>query len=62
VSDSASLKAMAEKVKEEWGRNVRCQAAVFNASGPFVRKPFLELTEEVLDASYAGTVWVPSSF
>lgn len=45
-----------EKVKEEWGKDVECKAAVYNASGSFVRKPFLELTEEMLDASYAGNV------
>lgn len=50
------MKAMVEKVKEEWGKDVECKAAVFNASGAFVRKPFLELTEEVLDSSYAGSV------
>lgn len=47
---------MLEKVKHEYGNTVKCAVAVFNASGAFVRKPFLELTEEVLDASYAGSV------
>ena len=56
VSDSKSVKAMVEKLKQEYGNDVKCAAAVFNASGPFVRKPFLELTEEVMDASYAGSV------
>ena len=56
VSDSKSLKGMLEMVKREFGNDVKCSAAVFNASGPFSRKPFLELTEEMLDASYAGTV------
>ncbi|KAF6228877.1 hypothetical protein HO133_006988 [Letharia lupina] len=56
VSDSKSVKGMVEKVKHEYGNDVKCAAAIFNASGAFVRKPFLELTEEVLDASYAGSV------
>lgn len=56
VSDSKSVKLMVEKVKQEYGNNVKAAAAIFNASGAFVRKPFLELTEEVLDASYAGSV------
>lgn len=47
---------MVQKVKEEFGDDVKIAAAVFNASGPFVRKPFLELTEEVLDGSYQGSV------
>ncbi len=56
VSDSKSVKAMVEQVKKEYGNTVKCAAAIFNASGAFVRKPFLELTEEVMDASYAGSV------
>ncbi len=50
------MKAMVERVKEVWGKDVECKAAVYNASGAFVRKPFLELTEEMLDGSYAGNV------
>ncbi|KAK4691941.1 hypothetical protein P7C71_g5171, partial [Lecanoromycetidae sp. Uapishka_2] len=56
VSDSKSVKAMVESVKKEYGHDVKCAAAIFNASGAFVRKPFLELTEEVMDSSYAGSV------
>lgn len=56
VSDAKSIKGMLEKVKREHGYDVQCAAAVFNASGAFVRKPFLELTEEIMDASYAGNV------
>ena len=47
---------MVEKVKEEYGKDVKCAAAIFNASGAFVRAPFLELTEEQLDSSYNGSV------
>ena len=56
VSDNKSIKGMLEKVKWEHGNDVKCAAAVFNASGPFARKPFLELTEEMMDAGYAGSV------
>ena len=56
VSDNKSIKGMLEKVKREHGNDVKCAAAVFNASGPFARKPFLELTEEMMDAGYAGSV------
>ena len=47
---------MVEKVREEYGKDVKCAAAIFNASGAFVRKPFLELTEAEMDSSYAGSV------
>ena len=47
---------MIDTIKKEYGTDVKCAAAIFNANGPFVRKPFLELTEEVMEASYAGTV------
>ena len=50
------MKASVEKIREEYGGDVRVAAAVFNGSGPFVRKPFLELTEGDLDGSYAGSV------
>ena len=47
---------MVEKVKGEFGKDVTCAAAIFNASGAFVRKPFLEITGDELDGSYAGSV------
>ena len=56
VSDAQSVKETVEKVKKEFGGEVRAAAAVFNASGGFVRKPFLELDEGVLDTSYKGSV------
>ena len=58
VSDSKSVKAMIEKVKEVYGKDVKAAAAIFNASGPFKIAPFLELQEEDLDGSYAGSVYV----
>ena len=47
---------MVKKLQEEYGNDVTCAAAVFNVSGAFVRSPFLELTEGVMDSSYAGSV------
>lgn len=55
VSDAGSVKAMIGTVKEEFGE-AKAAAAVFNVSGPFVRKPFLELKGEELDGSYAASV------
>lgn len=45
VSDSSSVKSAFEKIKQEFGA-VGAAAAIFNASGGFVRKPFLETQEE----------------
>ena len=44
VSDSASVKAAFKQIESELGGT--CSAAVFNASGGFVRKPFLETEEK----------------
>lgn len=45
---------MIARVKEEWGEDVNCKAAIFNASGVFVRKPFLEITEGEFEGSWGG--------
>ena len=44
VSDEASMKAAQQKINEAFGSSgeVSAAAAVFNASGKFSRKPFLE--------------------
>jgi len=46
ISDSSSVKNAVESIKKEFGSDVGAAAAIFNASGGFVRKPFLELSEE----------------
>ncbi|KAF2401149.1 NAD(P)-binding protein [Trichodelitschia bisporula] len=46
VGDAASIKNAFAKIEEEFGNDVAAAAAVFNASGGFVRKPFLELSEQ----------------
>jgi NADP-dependent 3-hydroxy acid dehydrogenase YdfG len=45
VSDSASVKNAFEKLGKEMG-GAQLAAAVFNVGGSFIRKPFLELSEE----------------
>lgn len=45
VSDSASVKNAFEKLAKEMG-DAQLAAAVFNVGGSFIKKPFLELTEE----------------
>ena len=46
VADERSVAAAMDAVAREFGRDAAVAAAVFNASGRFARKPFLELTEE----------------
>ena len=51
VSDAQSVKDAISKIGKEFG-DVGCAAAIFNASGSFVRKPFLDLTEQEFVAGY----------
>ncbi|KAJ4367670.1 hypothetical protein N0V83_007255 [Neocucurbitaria cava] len=53
VSDSTSLKNAVDTIKEEFGTDVGAAAAIFNASGGFLRKPFLEIPPEVFQQSLA---------
>ena len=47
VSDPKSVKDAFQQIKKHFGgEETQCAAAVFNASGRFFRKPFLELTED----------------
>ncbi|KAE8419710.1 hypothetical protein BDV36DRAFT_307665 [Aspergillus pseudocaelatus] len=45
LSDTNSVKSAFEKINQQYGGSTLA-AAVFNSGGGFVRKPFLELTEE----------------
>ncbi|KAI9717224.1 MAG: hypothetical protein M1828_007418 [Chrysothrix sp. TS-e1954] len=59
VSNSDSIKKAFDEIKAKYGgEDAQCAAAVFNASGAFYRKPFLELTEDQfmsgLDVSARG--------
>lgn len=52
VSDSNSVKNAIAKIKQEFGQDVGAAAAIFNASGGFLRKPFLEVPEDVFRTSF----------
>ncbi|KAF2460847.1 hypothetical protein BDY21DRAFT_279018 [Lineolata rhizophorae] len=52
VSDQNSLKNAFSQVEKEFGSGVGCTAAIFNASGKFTRKPFLEVTEDEFISNY----------
>ena len=54
VADATSVKKTFEGIKAQVG--TVAAAAVFNASGPFARKPFLETTVEQFDASWGVSV------
>jgi enoyl-[acyl-carrier-protein] reductase (NADH) len=45
VSDSNSVKNAFERLQKEMG-GAQLAAAVFNVGGSFIKKPFLELSEE----------------
>ncbi|PWY94204.1 NAD(P)-binding protein [Aspergillus sclerotioniger CBS 115572] len=45
LSDSKGVRSTFEQIKSQFG-NAPLAAAVFNSGGGFIRKPFLELTEE----------------
>ncbi|KAI9713273.1 MAG: hypothetical protein M1820_001260 [Bogoriella megaspora] len=51
VSDASSIKNAVQQAVKEFG-DVGCAAAVFNASSGFVRKPFLDTTEEEFVTGY----------
>ncbi|KAH8731119.1 hypothetical protein GQ44DRAFT_376807 [Phaeosphaeriaceae sp. PMI808] len=53
VSDASSLTAAVQAIKKEFGNDVGAAAAIFNASGGFLRKPFLEVPPEVFAQSIA---------
>ncbi|KAL8994547.1 MAG: hypothetical protein Q9169_005511 [Polycauliona sp. 2 TL-2023] len=50
VSDAKSVKDAVAKSQQEFGDN--CAAAIFNVGGKFVRKPFLELTQEEFEGGW----------
>ncbi|KAF9891831.1 hypothetical protein FE257_003316 [Aspergillus nanangensis] len=51
LSDSASVRSTFDKISQQYA-NSPLAAAVFNSGGGFVRKPFLELTEEEFTQGY----------
>jgi len=62
VSDEKSVGTLIEKVQKEFGSGVGLAAAIFNASGPFSRKPFLETTTEDYKNSLDVTVYGAVNF
>lgn len=50
IADASSVKAAFAKIGDEFGADYGLAAAIFNASGRFVRKPFLELSEDEFNA------------
>jgi len=56
VSDRKSVDNAISEAKKAFGSDVGVAAAVFNASGAFNRKPFLELSEEDFRKSYDVSV------
>jgi len=56
VSDRKSVDNAIAAAKKEFGDDIGIAAAVFNASGGFMRKPFLELTEEQFRQAYDVSV------
>jgi NAD(P)-dependent dehydrogenase (short-subunit alcohol dehydrogenase family) len=62
VSDEKSTGSLIEKVKSEFGADIGLAAAIFNASGPFSRKPFLETTTEDYTKSFDVTLFGAVNF
>ncbi|KAL1973320.1 hypothetical protein VTN31DRAFT_5955 [Thermomyces dupontii] len=52
LSNSTSVRSAFDKIKADLFPNTPLAAAIFNPGGGFVRKPFLELTEEDFVAGY----------
>lgn len=59
VSNEENVKAAFQKIKEEY-KDAPCAAAIYQASGGFVKKPFLDMKLEELDQSWVVTVYVCS--
>lgn len=56
VADASSVKSAFGEIEKTFGNS--CAAAVFNASGPFVRKGILEMTEKDLVGGFDVSVYV----
>ena len=54
VSNASSMEAAVKKIESEFG-NEGCAAAVLNAAGGFVRKPFLEMSEKDFMGGYVSS-------
>jgi NAD(P)-dependent dehydrogenase (short-subunit alcohol dehydrogenase family) len=56
VSSAESVSNAFSEVEKKFGKGVGAAAAIFNASGGFHRKPFLELTEAQFTSGYDVSV------
>lgn len=56
-SDSKSVKSAFEQLKKETG-GASLAAAIYNVGGRFVRKPFLDLSEEEFEAGWEANGYV----
>jgi NAD(P)-dependent dehydrogenase (short-subunit alcohol dehydrogenase family) len=52
VSSASSLASAVTAIKSEFGNDVAAAAAIFNASGAFMRKPFLEIPVETFEKGF----------
>jgi NAD(P)-dependent dehydrogenase (short-subunit alcohol dehydrogenase family) len=57
ATDSKSVKAAFEQLQKEMG-GAPLAAAVYNVGGKFVRKPFLELTEDEFESGWEANGYV----
>lgn len=57
ASQEESVKSAFKTIAQAYG-DAPCAAAIYNASGGFVRKPFLETSVEDLEKGWAVTVYV----
>ena len=55
VSNEDSVKAAFKKISDEYG-NGPCAAAIYQASGSFEKKPFLDMKLDEFDKSWIVTV------
>lgn len=60
ASDSKSVISAFEQIKKEIGDG-SLAAAIYNVGGYFIRKPFLELTEEDMEAGWAANGYATHS-
>ena len=60
LNSSQSVRAAFDQIKQQYeGSGSALAAAVFNPSGGFIRKPFLELTEQEFTGSFENQGYIP---
>ncbi|KAL8626072.1 hypothetical protein Q9189_008248, partial [Teloschistes chrysophthalmus] len=52
VTDAESVTKAVETARKEFGGSESVAAAVFNVGGKFIKKPFLELTQEEFESGW----------